>query len=237
MTEQQWATDALDEPFTPERVASDWTQSTTMVRAYLEADRPDLVHQWVQELDENLTAFRDGEAPPGSDEAASVYHDAVARAAIPYGRSPISVDDVAQQLQSAGENVPALDPADIRARTGIMPLHPNEITSKLDATHSNDASTPASEVTIYGLPNCVGCAATERALKKAEVTYDRIDLSERPDLVEMFKSQGLTQAPIVEAKGDRWSGFRPDKLQQHGLDHRTRHRRDGEAGQSSGHGR
>ena len=50
----------------------------------------------------------------------------------------------------------------------------------------------------------------------------------------MFKAQGHTQAPIVEAKGDRWSGFRPDKLQQHGLDHHDRQRRDGTRGQNEG---
>lgn len=82
------------------------------------------------------------------------------------------------------------------------------------------------EVTVYAQPNCMGCAATERALKKADVAYEKIDLSERPDLIEMFKGQGLTQAPVVTtSSGDAWSGYNPSKLREHGLDHRSRQQR------------
>ena len=37
-------------------------------------------------------------------------------------------------------------------------------------------------------------------------------LEDNPEPVEQFKAEGLMQAPIVEANGERWSGFRPDKL-------------------------
>ncbi|MCT1654334.1 glutaredoxin family protein [Brachybacterium muris] len=84
------------------------------------------------------------------------------------------------------------------------------------------------EVTLYTLPDCVGCNATKRTLNKAGVEYEEINLQERPELVEMFKQQGLAQAPIVETKdGQRWAGYNPGKLREHGLDHRTRQQREG----------
>lgn len=310
--EQEWATDALDEPFTPERVAADWIQSTTMVKAYLEADRPDLARDWINELDENLRAYRDGEAAPGSDEAESVYHDAVARNAIPYGTSPLSPDEVRQQLAGLGEHVAPLDVQGIRETTAITPLDSAYVTSKLDeATHlptgledvaaarldvrraiasisedseaaqeylqtantrlgqvveqlrtdqahegvlavqesvqqasqkvaavADTAAKVEAEVSVYSLPDCVGCAATKRALDKAGVEYDEIPLQEHPDLVARFKQQGLAQAPIVETSdGDRWAGFNPGKLKEHGLDHRTRQQRTGGHDRDTGQGR
>lgn len=312
---ESWATDSEDQPYTPERIAADWVQSATMVKSYLEADRADLARQWIDELDENLSAYAEGGAPPGSDEAASVYHDAVARAAIPYGQSPISVDALRDELAGMGMNVPPLDTNALRENTGITPLNAQWVAKVMDAapaqqhdlpvgledvaaarlsvrraiasitvngesaqthlTNANTALTQAinalhpearldveraqesvqrananvdlmtetakqidTEVTLYTLPDCVGCNATKRALNKAGVEYEEINLQERPELVEMFKQQGLAQAPIVETKeGERWAGYNPGKLREHGLDHRTRKQREGGAGTDQGHGR
>ena len=308
----EWATNSQDESITPARVAADWVQSTTMVGAYLESDRPDLAREWIELLDENLTGFAEGGAPPGSDELEDVYHDAVARAAIPYGEAPISADEVRRQLANIGRTVPELDIANLRATTGIMPLDPGMVARKLDQpaatpagledvasarlsvrraiasitedseaaqTHlraANSALTQAvdtlrpedaragmqaaqesvqrasekvtavaetaadvdAEVTLYTTPECVGCAATKRALDKAGVEYEEIPLQENPHLIQQFKKQGLAQAPIVETKdGERWAGFNPKKLREHGLDYRSRQQRSGESGQDTGHGR
>lgn len=65
---------------------------------------------------------------------------------------------------------------------------------------------------VYSKENCVQCTATTRHLDKNGVDYDYLSLEELPEKVEEFKSEGLLQAPIVEANGERWSGFRPDKL-------------------------
>lgn len=308
-----WASDALDRPFTPEVVMSDWVQSRTMIDSYLRADRPDLAQQWVEVLDENLEAFAEGETPPGSDEMASVYHDAVARAAIPYGQAPISADEVREQLDNVGVKVPQLDESRIREATGLMPLDRDMVTKALDRsetetpaglkdvaaarlsvrraiasitedsetaqthlTAANSALTQAvdslqpddaragmiaakesvqqasekvsavaetaaevdAEVTLYTTPECMGCAATKRALDKAGVEYDEIPLQDNPHLIQQFKKQGLAQAPIVETKdGERWAGYNPGKLREHGLDYRTRQQRSGESGRDSGHGR
>ena len=69
------------------------------------------------------------------------------------------------------------------------------------------------EVTVYTTPGCVGCTATKKALDKAGVAYETIDLSSRPDLVSQFRAEGLRQAPIIEAPdGTRTSGFNPDRI-------------------------
>lgn len=311
-TTQQWATDSQEQSFTPARVMSDWVQSTTMVKAYLESDRTDLVRQWIELLDENLEGFAEGGAPPGSDEAVDVYHDAVARAAIPYGEPPITAGEVREQLGNVGMNVPQLNVTSIRELTGLMPLDRAGLTRHLAQepelpsglkdvaaarlsvrraiasitedseaaqthltsansalTHAVEALRPGqaheqisaaqesvqqasqkvaavaetatkadAEVTVYTTPECVGCAATKRALDKAGVEYEEIPLQEHPDLIQQFKKQGLAQAPIVETKdGDRWAGFNPGKLRQHGLNHRSRQQRSGETGRDTGHGR
>lgn len=330
-TEQDWELDSVDEPYTPERVTADWIQSNVMVNAYLTADRPDLVHEWVATLDENLEAFASGGTPPGSDELYGVYHDAIAREAIPYGEAPISADETRRQLENIGIKVAPLDLEDIRKRTGIGPLDRDHLTRQLEGTAQQSTEPSASlkdvaaarlsvrrglasieqdgaaarehltaantalnaaveklrpaeaeenvsaahesvrqaservnaltettkqlsatdapeteqaardaeaEVTIYTTPSCPGCEATKRALNKAGVAYDAIDLSERPDLVEAFKQQGFGQSPIVETQdGDRWSGFNPSKLKEHGLDYRSRQQRGGDRGTDTGLGR
>ena len=93
-------------------------------------------------------------------------------------------------------------------------------------------------VTVYPKPRCVQCDATKRALNKAGVEFEEINLQDHPELVEMFKQQGLAQAPIVETKeGDRWAGYNPAKLKEHGLDYRSRQQRDPGAGTDTGYSR
>lgn len=305
---REWATDSEDRPYTPERVSGDWVQSTTMVRAYLEADRIDLVQEWIEELDENLQAFEDGEVPPGSDEFYSIYHDAVAREAIPDGQAPMSAGRVREQLHNVGMNVPRFDMYEISRSSGVPQLYRDDVARKLELpsglqdvaaarlsvrraiasitedsesaqthlqsankaltdavdtmrpeqTHANVTAAQESvrqaserveavadtaaevdtEATVYTTPDCPGCFATKRALDKAGVEYDEIDLSTRPDLVQQFKRQNLAQSPIVETQdGDRWAGYNPSKMREHGLDHRSRQQRAGETGRDTGHGR
>lgn len=69
-------------------------------------------------------------------------------------------------------------------------------------------------ITIYTTPHCPGCALTQRKLDKAGITYDAIDLSKRPDLVEQFKNEGLLSAPIIETQKGRSSGFNPERIRE-----------------------
>lgn len=67
-------------------------------------------------------------------------------------------------------------------------------------------------VRVYSKEDCVQCTATYRKLDKDGVDYEVLMLEDNPDKLEEFKAEGLMQAPIVEANGERWSGFRPDRL-------------------------
>ena len=294
-------TEELDPGLDPATFEARWIEQTAETRVLLQHGHTQPVRDLLDEIDENLQAFDDGGYAPDSDEMHGIYYDAITRAAIPYGQPPIAVDEVARQLRNAGINVPDINLDTIGHRTGITPLHPDEVHRALDgepslpagledmakarqsieraitsitvngqsaqnhlatantiltsaieqlrpeqrgnmeqahesvrrATANVDYMTETAqkldvEVTLYTLPDCVGCNATKRALNKAGVEYEEINLQERPELVETFKQQGLSQAPIVETKdGQRWAGYNPGKLREHGLDHRTRQQREG----------
>ena len=53
---------------------------------------------------------------------------------------------------------------------------------------------------------------TKRELDKAGATYQEVDLTTRPDLVEEFTAEGLRSAPVVELGEQRIAGFDPAKI-------------------------
>lgn len=65
---------------------------------------------------------------------------------------------------------------------------------------------------VYSKENCVQCTATTRKLGQLGIAYDLFMLEEEPEMLEEFKQEGLMQAPIVEANGERWAGYKPDRL-------------------------
>lgn len=67
-------------------------------------------------------------------------------------------------------------------------------------------------ITVYTKPSCVQCKATYRALDSKGLEYDVLDVSEDEQALELVKSLGYLQAPVVVADGEHWSGFRPDKI-------------------------
>ncbi|MBF0722137.1 glutaredoxin-like protein NrdH [Sanguibacter inulinus] len=67
-------------------------------------------------------------------------------------------------------------------------------------------------VTVYSKPACVPCDATYRALDKHGITYDVVDLTQDPTALELVRSLGYLQAPVVIAGDTHWSGFRPDQI-------------------------
>lgn len=78
------------------------------------------------------------------------------------------------------------------------------------ASQATDAQ-PAT-VTVYAKPLCVQCDATKRAMNKAGITYDVVDITEDEAALAHVKALGHAQAPVVVAGEDHWSGFRPDKI-------------------------
>jgi glutaredoxin-like protein NrdH len=69
------------------------------------------------------------------------------------------------------------------------------------------------KITVYTKPSCVQCTATYRALDRAGMDYDVVDLTTDPDAIATVKKLGHLQAPVVIADEDHWSGFRPDKIE------------------------
>ena len=67
-------------------------------------------------------------------------------------------------------------------------------------------------ITVYSKPNCVQCTATYRALDKAGLNYEVVDISVDAQALEQVKALGYAQAPVVIADGAHWSGYRPDKI-------------------------
>lgn len=128
----EWSSDPVDRPYTPERISADWVQATATVSAYLASDRKDLARNLIDEIDTNLRDFAAGGYPPGSDELAGIYTDAIYRAAIPYGQAPISVEEVARQLNGVGHTVPTIDLDTIASRTGVTPLSPEHTVNRVD---------------------------------------------------------------------------------------------------------
>jgi glutaredoxin-like protein NrdH len=67
-------------------------------------------------------------------------------------------------------------------------------------------------ITVYSKPSCVQCAATYRALDKAGLQYEVVDLTEDGDARDYVMSLGHLQAPVVVADAQHWSGYRPDQI-------------------------
>lgn len=69
-------------------------------------------------------------------------------------------------------------------------------------------------IAVYIKPLCVQCDATKRALNKAGIAYETIDITQDAEALAAVKARGFAQAPVVITEDDAWSGFRPDKLKQ-----------------------
>ncbi|WP_128773483.1 glutaredoxin-like protein NrdH [Actinomyces oricola] len=67
-------------------------------------------------------------------------------------------------------------------------------------------------IIVYSKPRCVQCTATYRALDKAGLSYETVDISLDVAALDQVRSLGYAQAPVVVAGGEHWSGFRPDKI-------------------------
>ena len=69
-----------------------------------------------------------------------------------------------------------------------------------------------SPITVYTKPSCVQCAATFRALDKAGISYETIDVTQNADAREYVMSLGYLAMPVVHlSPTQHWSGFRPDR--------------------------
>ncbi|MBD8505995.1 glutaredoxin-like protein NrdH [Hoyosella sp. G463] len=69
-------------------------------------------------------------------------------------------------------------------------------------------------ITVYTKPACVQCNATYRALDKAGLEYEVIDITEDGGARDFVMALGYLQAPVVVAGDNHWAGFRPDRIKE-----------------------
>ena len=67
-------------------------------------------------------------------------------------------------------------------------------------------------ITVYTKPACQQCRANTKALDKAGLEYDLVDISLDDGARDYVMALGHLQAPVVEVDGEHWSGFRPDRI-------------------------
>jgi len=68
-------------------------------------------------------------------------------------------------------------------------------------------------ITVYTRPACVQCNATVKALDKAGISYEKIDVHEHPEARDYVLSLGYLALPVVHVSPTvHWAGFRPDRV-------------------------
>lgn len=67
-------------------------------------------------------------------------------------------------------------------------------------------------VKVYSKPGCPPCDSTKRALTRAGIPFDIIDLAQTPEAFDEIASLGYRQAPVVVANDAHWAGFQPSKI-------------------------
>lgn len=68
-------------------------------------------------------------------------------------------------------------------------------------------------VTVYTRPDCVQCQRTIRKLTRSGIEHHVIDVTADADaLRHITEDLDYRQAPVVEAGGRHWSGYRPDLI-------------------------
>lgn len=67
-------------------------------------------------------------------------------------------------------------------------------------------------ITVYTKPACVQCNATKKALTRAGLDFELVDVSVDEEARDYIMALGYLQAPVVEVDGEHWSGFRPERI-------------------------
>ena len=74
------------------------------------------------------------------------------------------------------------------------------------------------EITIYTKRSCPACEATKKAMDRAGLGYEVVDVSDTPTRQQALREHGFRQMPVVEVTDGEdyqsWEGFRPDLIKQ-----------------------
>lgn len=67
---------------------------------------------------------------------------------------------------------------------------------------------------VYTLPACVQCDSTKRLMKRENIPFTEVDLSQDEAALELVRSLGYSAAPVVVAGDKHWSGFKLDHIME-----------------------
>jgi glutaredoxin-like protein NrdH len=70
----------------------------------------------------------------------------------------------------------------------------------------------ADNTVVYTLPACVQCDSTKRLLKRENIAFTEVDLSQDEEAMAMVRSLGYSAAPVVISGDKHWSGFKMDNI-------------------------
>lgn len=74
------------------------------------------------------------------------------------------------------------------------------------------------EITVYTKRNCPACTATKKAMDRAGLDYEAVDVSDNPTRQQALRECGFRTMPVVEVVDCEdyrsWEGFRPDLIKQ-----------------------
>lgn len=74
------------------------------------------------------------------------------------------------------------------------------------------------QITVFTKSACQACEATKKALDRAGLDYDVIDVSDNLARQQALRECGFRQMPVVEVSNGEdyrsWEGFRPDLIKQ-----------------------
>lgn len=74
------------------------------------------------------------------------------------------------------------------------------------------------EITVYTKQNCPACTATKKALDRAGLDYEAIDVTNNAIRQQALRECGFRSMPVVEVVDGEdyrsWGGFRPDLIKQ-----------------------
>jgi glutaredoxin-like protein NrdH len=76
-----------------------------------------------------------------------------------------------------------------------------------------------SSVILFSKPGCVQCDAMERKLKKHEISYHKVDITQDAAAYEFVKELGYAQVPVTyleTLEGEfHWSGYDTKEIERH----------------------
>ena len=69
-------------------------------------------------------------------------------------------------------------------------------------------------VTVYSKPACVQCNATTTTLDRLGIDYNKVDISQDNEALELVLGLGYQQVPVVmnNSTGEHWGGFNMSKI-------------------------